>query len=98
MRIEFLLPCFQALCYECIKRHYGKCIDIPNLGSRWQGEVICTFQCQFMSFVTGLEAVWASEVMVSEFGGKKPLNIAVCCDVMPSDTVSLSGNTECSGM
>jgi hypothetical protein len=43
-----------------------------------------------MSFVTGLEAVWASEVMLSESGGKKPLNIKVCCDVMPSDTVSLN--------
>jgi hypothetical protein len=51
-----------------------------------------------MSFVTGLEAVRASEVMLSEFGGKKPLNIKVSWDVMPSDTVSLSRYTEYSGM
>jgi hypothetical protein len=34
-----------------------------------------------MSFVTGLEAVWASEGMLSEYGGKKPLFIKVCWDV-----------------
>jgi hypothetical protein len=51
-----------------------------------------------MSSVTGLEAVWASEVMLSESGGRKPINIKVCWDVMSSDTVSLSRNTECSGM
>jgi hypothetical protein len=42
--------------------------------------------------------VWAAEVMLSEFGGKMPINIEVCWDVMPSDTVSLSRNTEGSGM
>ena len=53
-----------------------------------------------MSFVIGLQAVWVAEVMLSEFGGKKALNIKVCWDVMPSpsDTASLSRNTECSGM
>jgi len=33
--------------------------------------------------------------MLSESGGQKPLNIAVCRGVMPSDTVSLSRNIEC---
>jgi len=98
MKIKFLLPLPKHCNYECIMRHYGKCMNIPNLGTRWQGEVSCTYQWRFMSFVTGLEAVWASEVTLSEYGGKKPLNIKVCWDVMPSDILVLSWNTECSGM
>jgi hypothetical protein len=48
-------------------------------------------------FGTGLEAVWASEVMLNESGGRNPVNMRVIWDMMPNETVSLSRNTECSG-
>ena len=98
MKIEFLLPCFQALYYECIMRHYGKCINIPNLGIRWQWEISCTYQWQFMSFFTELEAVWASEVMLSELVAKSLCSLksaGMWCPMTHCHSLELLNVQEC---